>query len=92
MKKKLPYPKTAEEKIQRRIAVAKRSGRLDLASEAVKRAFFESDVNSMSDVSSTGASQQLIDRIPPQEDGVFITTVEDNKENTSDKTIGTLTV
>lgn len=90
LKKRQPPPKTAEEKIQLRIAVAKRSGRLDLASDAVKRlpSEFDSSVTSVSDVSST--SERLIDRIPPQTENInetFLTGVE-GKENNSLKTAG----
>ena len=97
LKKRGVCPKTANEKIQLRITVAKRTGRLDLASDAVKRTIVEgNDSNSVSDVSSTGASLQIIDRIPIQpndNDEIFLTAMDDNKESiTSEKRIGILSL
>ena len=94
LKTRKDAPKSAEEKIQRRIAVAKRSGKLDLASDAVKKTNIDTESNqSLSDVSSNGASERLIDRIPGQSEGGgqdednFLM-AEDTKENTSEKTTG----
>ena len=72
-KKALPYPKSAEEKVSYRIAVAKRTGRLDLASNAVRlfppssSGGANASSDGISDMSTNGASEQLIDRIPPQQ-------------------------
>ncbi len=87
IKKALPYPKTSEEKIKRRLIVARRTGRLDLASDAIKRITDrEERSDGVSDVSTDGASQQLLDHIPQQQnvDGAFLTSVQLN--DASEKT------
>ena len=82
MKKKHPFPKTPEEKISLRINVARRTGRLDLAGEAIRS--FSSPgqksgnlTDTISDMSTDGVSEQLIDRLPGPSDAadVYMTAI-----------------
>lgn len=68
--RKRPYPKTIDEKILRRLQVARVTARLDLASDATRpEVVFEGMLpiaDSISEMSLGGVSEQIIDGIPPQ--------------------------
>jgi hypothetical protein len=68
--RKRPYPRTIDEKILRRLQVARVTARLDLASDATRpEVVFEGVhpiADGISEMSLGGVSEQVIDGIPPQ--------------------------